>query len=87
MTYYVVEQTRTQALTHEYEFVIKLTNVIEYIEIRRWLTQIYGPSGYINQVQADSNEHWALSIEQKEYCVYLKGDAELMMFRLRWGIA
>ena len=47
---------------------------------------------YVNQLHDHKDTRfneiwcWQVATDEYKYCLYLKGDEEVMMFKLRWGI-
>ena len=74
------------------------TGVLDFDRARRWMNRTWGwsqdvetrlalskrkndPSNTVVEPQ-DVNDHWAYSVQYKDYRIYLKDDQELMYFQL-----
>jgi hypothetical protein len=67
-----------------------------FFEIREWAWATWGASKEVEEWAADKiwtsppnipkcqNEHWCWVNDNKNYRIYLAGDAELVLFKLRW---
>lgn len=67
-----------------------------FFQWRRWCWQTWGPSKELadwledtvprpNVTPEDHNQHWAWVSDSTNTRIYLRGDAELTMFLLRWS--
>lgn len=76
-----------------YEYQIQFWSTKHYIEIRNWCWDTWGASceyellrkSYGVSEQA-FNDSWCFQTEPEvpKYCIYIKDEAALMMFKLRW---
>jgi len=67
-----------------------------FFEIREWAWATWGASKEVDEWVSDKfwtnppnipkcqNEHWCWINDNKIYRIYLAGDAELVLFKLRW---
>ena len=79
-----MKYTQFSSFRPEYQYGITVDRMLDFHEARIWLQSNYGWCGIVAEPTYD-NEHWAYHIEYTNYLIYLRGDAELAWWRLRWG--
>jgi hypothetical protein len=59
--------------------------MLEFHEVRRWLTDTYGVGDDIARNETLVNGHWAFFIKFRHHIIYVKGDEELSWFKMKFG--
>lgn len=76
-----------------YEYQVQFWNTKNYIEIRNWCWDNWGSSCEYELLRktygadiTNFNESWCFQTEPEipKYCIYIKDEAALMLFKLRW---
>lgn len=61
--------------------------MVAFHDVRNWLCDIYGWSDQLyNRVTNTDNEYWTWAVRHDSYKIYLRGDSEVMMFKLRFSV-
>jgi hypothetical protein len=63
---------------------IQIHGMLNFHEVRNWFSQTYGFASNLSNDLID-NEHWSFHIVYQTYMIYVKDDAELTAFLLRWS--
>lgn len=66
-----------------FKYNIKIPLMLDFHEVRQWLSATYGYSGELND-DYPTNEHWAFIIRLNSNVVYLKGEKEVAWFKIKY---
>jgi hypothetical protein len=70
-----------------FKYIIDIGRMLDFHDVRKWLSDTYGYTEDIKKDQPDTNLHWAFTINWKIHKVYLRGDEELSWFKIKYGEA
>jgi len=66
-----------------YNWQIHLT-VDQFIQVRNWCWETFGPSFELDLVKSDRNPVWCWR-SAGYHAIYLRGDEEATLFKLKWA--
>ena len=82
MNYTLHETRKNQYFKYSIQI---LGGMLNFHDVRIWITQTYGPGADVSKDESIVNGHWAFFIKYRHYVIYVKGDEELSWFKLKWG--
>lgn len=68
-----------------FKYIIDIGRVLDFHDVRKWMSETYGYTEDIKKDQHDINPYWAFTINWKLHKIYLRGDEELSWFKIRYG--
>lgn len=81
MTYTLTTLT---AAEHNFKYLIRVARMLEFHNIRQWLSQTYGLAEQMDR-DTINNPHWGFEIRMGSNTVYLRDDEELGWFKIKYG--
>ena len=68
-----------------FKYIIDIGRVLDFHDIRKWMSETYGYTEDLKKDQPTTNLHWAFTINFRFHKIYLRGDEELSWFKIRYG--
>ena len=62
-----------------------LGSMLDFHDVRVWLTKTYGIGHNLDTDEPVSNEFWGFYVKFQHHMVYLKSETELNWFKLKYG--
>ena len=78
---YVLEDARPN---DHFKYLIRIGRMLEFHTVRQWLSQAYGLAEQLGR-DTVHNPHWGFEIRMGGSIVYLRGDEELIWFKVKHG--
>jgi hypothetical protein len=64
---------------------IRMHRILDFHAVRNWFDQTYGPCESLSHGNKIDNLHWSFDVVYQNYTIYVKGDEELLWFKIKHG--
>ena len=78
---YIIEGPRPN---DHFKYSIQVKGMLNFHDVRNWFSKTYGFASTIAN-NLINNEHWSFHMVYQTYVIYVKGDEELLWFKIKYS--